>query len=79
MLKTVDELKSLILWAKEQHLTKLKVGDVEVEISVLGFPNVQEFVDGPVKELTSGSATLSDTDTEQAQDDEDLLFWSAKA
>ncbi len=37
MIKDVEDLKELLLWAKEQKILKLKVGDVEVEFSAFAF------------------------------------------
>jgi hypothetical protein len=51
MIKSVDELKSLILWAKEQKLKSLRLADISIEFSELSLlpeeptyvPNTEDF------------------------------------
>lgn len=74
MIKSVEELKALILWAKEQKLKRLKVGDIEVEvsdISILESVQVEKLVSPP-----TGSMPQQATQTENEEDDE-LLYYSS--
>lgn len=74
MLKTVDELKAFLLWAKSHKIQAVKVGDVEVHFSGTAF--IEEDLALPQKgsEERDTSKVLVD---ELPADDEDILFWSS--
>lgn len=74
MFKNVEELRDFILWAKSEKLKRIKVGEVEVEIS--DYALAEDL-------LPSTSQTLS-AEPQSAEElkrikkeEEDLLMWSA--
>lgn len=72
MLNNINEIKEFITWAKENKVKSFKSGDLEFEISEIAMI--------PEEELKPGlplADTLTDTDPEAAEDDEEALFWSA--
>jgi hypothetical protein len=73
MFKTTDELKTFILWAKKEGLKRVKVGEVEFELSDLtlaaAMSNVQPS-DGPTRDASTGS--IPDIT------DDELLYMSAR-
>lgn len=80
MLKTVAELKELILWAKAEGIKSLKVGDIEMQVSDYEFAKQimeQEAVQvAPSKsEAKNTEKTMIDTLNEAS--DEELLYLSS--
>jgi hypothetical protein len=78
MFKTTQELLDFIENAKKAHIKSFRIGDVEVQFSDIAFiDSIQQLGDSQVaKEERSTSKTL--TDTLEAEEDEELLMWSAK-
>ena len=79
MFKDTQSLQSFILWCRDQHIKSVSIGDVKVEFSDYAFiEKISQSLDAPLKtEEKNTSKTL--TDTLPSEDDEDLLFWSAKS
>jgi hypothetical protein len=80
MIKTIAELKDLIVFARENKLKSLKVGDIALEVSELAHIDTAQGIDmgtGLNKAVTASIGGLFD---EQApdEDDEDLLFHSSR-
>lgn len=73
MIKTVTELKELLLWAKSEKIKSLKLGDMQVEFSDLGLIESVQDLSGPAQSprLPNGNA--------QANEDEELLFYSSRS
>lgn len=81
MIKDLEQLKDLILWAKKEKVKSLSISDIKIEISDLAF----------IESLSASGAEISSEDDKkqvvkrdlfEAQDaaavtDEDL-FWSAR-
>jgi hypothetical protein len=81
MIKTVDELKDLILWAKEQRIAELDVAGVSVKFSPLAF--IGDYADvseakTPTNENITVTGALTPDQGTDPKDDEDLLLWSAR-
>lgn len=82
MIDRIDELQELIEWCKAKGVKRLKISDIEFEISDIGlsekFLESETAVQLKDKESSSlSSQTLTDTETPN-KDDEDLLFWSTR-
>lgn len=71
MFKTIDDLKEFLMWAKTQGIQSIKAKGVEVHFSHLAMS------EDIIKELTDGSATLTDIEPKDKRDDEDALYWSS--
>lgn len=80
MIKNIEELKSLILWAKDQKIKTLEVAGISVQFSDLAF--IGEYEDLLTKNPTNttvispGAHEPHDLAASKAEDDE-LLFYSA--
>jgi O-succinylbenzoate synthase len=73
MFSNIDQIKEFLEWAKSQGIQAVKVADIEVSFSPLAFLPQED-----LKEITNaGSATLAETDPNQAAEDEELLFHSS--
>lgn len=84
MIKTVDEFKELVIWARQNGVQKLKAKGIEIEISpVAAYLDAQSKLDQstanqtqtPVDQKTPKKSLdlISDDPTE-----EDLLMWSVQ-
>ena len=76
---SIEELKSLIIWAKEQKVKVLEVSGIKVEFTELAFIENMQGVDAgqsPNPKLSASTSTFSDDVSDQ--DDEDLLFHSSR-
>ena len=78
MIKSLDELKILIEWCRSRKIKKLKVADVEFEISEIDF--LPEEIEQKSNVGTYNTETLVDTleSSSQSTEDDDLLYWSTK-
>lgn len=77
MFKDVSELKAFIEWAREQKVQKVKVDNIEFEISTLGLLDKQEAE--KTQKAIAVAMGLEPQSPEQAQkEEEDLLFHSAQ-
>jgi hypothetical protein len=79
MITNLDQLKKLIEWCKDNKIKKLKLQDIEFEISEL------DFLPEEGKALTLGNSnirefnteTLTDTSKDQSIIDDEDLYWSS--
>lgn len=81
MIKSIEELKDLILWAKAQKVKSLKLGEIIVELSDLALiEDIQEPKAAGNPNVTASVSTFLEdlTGTGNSKEDEDLLYWSAK-
>lgn len=76
MIKTINELKEFILWAKEQKVSSVKIGDVAFEISNLALIEATELK--PYAEQPT-SVGLNEQDAQEQKEDDDLLMWSSRS
>lgn len=78
MLKTIDELKDLILFARQQKLKSLKIGEIELEISELA--HVEQFSGLEMGQSRNTAVTASSGSLipDSIDEDEDLLFHSSR-
>jgi hypothetical protein len=75
MFKNVQELQDFILWAKTEKVKRLKVGDVEVEIS--DYALVQDLYQTPLSQPSTTEPQKVDEINRIKKEEEDLLLWSA--
>lgn len=83
MIKSVDELKELLIWAKAQGIQSLQVGEIKADFSILAMSEAyhQESIDSqkPTKELSNLSTELMvDTEEMTKEEEDELLFHSAR-
>lgn len=64
----LDEVKDLIELMKQEGITKMKVGDVELEMPY-NTPST------PIKAETENKSA-NNQDVNEIEEDEELLFWS---
>jgi hypothetical protein len=76
MVKSIEELKNLIIWAKEQKLKSLKLADIHIEISDLALVESLNNQVNETSEQTDKSAL--EATTEQAKEEQDDLYWSTR-
>ena len=77
MFKTSKDLKEFILWCKSNKVQSFKNNDIAFELSGIAFAE-QLINTSDASEITSFTdKTLADTDPEQEQEDNDLLYWSS--
>lgn len=80
MIKSVAELKELIIWAKSQKVKSLKIGEIAVEISELA--TLEGIQDLGAPEQKSPDLTVPPTSprlaggNQESSEDEELLYWS---
>jgi len=80
MFETTQELKDFILWCQSVKIKTIKVGNTEVQFSDYAFLDALTGLgekQQPTNEVLSTSQTLADD--AKPTEDEDILFWSAKA
>lgn len=78
MVKSLEELKELILWAKEQKISSIKIGDIAFEVSTHAF---NEALIASLQEPTKAEVPtegLSDADKQQKIEDDEDLYWSTR-
>ena len=74
MFKDVEELKQFVIWARDQKIQQVKVGEVEVTFSALALLS-----DEDTRKLTiplSGIPAQSDLER-MKKEEEDLLYHSS--
>jgi hypothetical protein len=82
MFQSVDDIKALIIWAKSMGLKRIKVGEVEAEISEVAYALEQAASDSsdtklpPREELSTARTWADDAPKTPVNEDEDL-FWSS--
>ena len=76
--KNAASLKKFIIWAKEQHIAQLKVGEVEIVFSGSAFlpPELQTDLSTPTRSQSKNELMNDGLGPAQAATDEEL-FWSA--
>ena len=85
MLKNINELKDLILFCKQEKISTLQVGDVQVQFSELALVDNIQSVAEMEKELNNlSSKTLADdpdsiTKEQLEKEYEEALFWSSQS
>jgi hypothetical protein len=78
MFSNPKDLKEFIIWAKSQKLRRLKVKDVEFELSEIAFVDDQINLAENLKETSlQSSKTLVDTEEINPNEEDELLFWSS--
>jgi len=83
MFKEIDELKEFIVWAKENGLSSVKVGDIHVEISHIGILQSASEVQTPIEQAVAKTNKPMSPEEKKSRDDkaqeeeDDLLFWSS--
>lgn len=79
MLNNIDDVKAFIIWAKSQGIKRIKLSDIEVEISDITIATESEArTTGLLSEERSSSKTLTDTETVDASEEQELLMWSTR-
>jgi hypothetical protein len=78
MFSNVEDLKSFLLWAKEQRIESVKAGEVEIKFSSLAFVGSFPELDEPAERpfVLSETAEIS---PETKKEDEETLFWSSQS
>jgi len=78
---SINEIKDLILFAKDNKVKNIKVGEFACELSDYAHIEQLSGFEGPkqnIKEDLDSSKTLTDTNLqEQDTDDDETLFWSS--
>lgn len=77
MIKSVSELKELIIWAKSQKLRALKIGDIQFELSDLALV-VDEANLVQTAPVAVDSNSLAESEQLTAEEEEKLLYWSSR-
>lgn len=72
MFKTIEELKEFILWAKSEKIARIKVADVEVEMSNIAL------IPQAYASVLSSQTEKSQENQSSASEDEELLMWSSR-
>lgn len=77
MVKNIEELKNLIIWAKEQKIKVLKLADIHIELSDLAL--VESFNNSVTEQETDQiiRTSISDEKETEKQNEEDL-YWSTR-
>lgn len=87
MIKTVNELKELLTWAKNEGIKTIEVGDIKAEFSDLALtmnllPESVSELQGnskPSKEISSKNTELmTDGSLLSPEEEEELLFHSSR-
>jgi len=78
MISNIDQLKKLIEWCKSNKIKKLKIKDIEFEISELDFIPEQE-LQTPINNNLGlyNEETLADTEKSVNPKNDPDLFWSS--
>ncbi len=81
MIKDVNDLKDIIIWAKAQKVKSLKIGEISFDLSDLALvEGLAEFDSSkPSTDLSTppSSPRLPDGNA-QANEEEEELFWSTR-
>ncbi len=79
MVKDINELKNLILWAKEQKVKSIKIADIHFELSDLalveGFQSLEEAILNENKTNVVQKDLIESEQSSKEEDNEDL-YWS---
>jgi hypothetical protein len=74
MLKSIEDIKLFIEWCKENKVRSFKSGDIQFELSELGFV---DGVDGYTDKLQTALDESKFEKQQQDQEDDEMLFWSS--
>lgn len=74
--QNIDDIKAFLEWAKAQKIQKVKVGEVEVEFSILALTDEDQasIFTPPKTEAQELQAKL-----EEQKEDDEIVFWSARS
>lgn len=79
MVKDINELKNLILWAKEQKVKSIKIADIHFELSDLALiedlTSVEDAILNEDKKTVVQKDLIESNQSSKEEDSEDL-FWS---
>lgn len=82
MIKTVEELKELILFCKKEKVSEVSIGDLAFRLSDIGLVENIQSVSEMEKELNNlSSKTITDdlddiSTADKDREEEEALFWS---
>lgn len=78
---SIDEVKELAVWARNNGVKRIKMNNVELELTELAFVGALETSPGQptirASEELDTDRTLLDEKPENADKDDDMLFWSS--
>lgn len=76
---SIDEVKALIVWAKSIGLKRIKVGDIEAEISEVAYAleSTNPASELPKREELDTMRTWADEAKTEPKNDDEELFWSS--
>ena len=74
MFDNIEDVKKFILWAKKKKLTKIKLGNLEFEVSELDY--IDDIKTSP-KLSGTNTEVLSDLEELSEEEEEKLLYYSA--
>ena len=75
MFTTLSELKEFVIWAKEQKLKRVRIKDIEIEISDIAL--VDDLMTSTSQPVNKTEPQENDT-VAQNNEDEQLLMWSTR-
>jgi len=81
MFKNTEELKDFIIWCKSTKVKSFNFKDISIELSELAFVEDQIISEQAIqaqKTKLENTETLADTEEEDSEELDELLFWSAK-
>lgn len=79
MFKTARELKAFITWASKNHVKRVKVGEIEVEISEIAFvPELNPPRMSKSKNTEEPPVLESAEEPQRAITEDPDLFWSSR-
>jgi hypothetical protein len=79
MFQSVEDIKALIVWAKSMGLKRIKVGDIEAEVSDIAYAMDAANPDTklPPREELSTTRTWADEAPKTPVNEDEDLFWSS--
>jgi hypothetical protein len=78
MFDDIDQLKQFIVWAKSQKLARVKVGDIEFDVSNIGLIEASPDIEKTLEKVTTVTTKANLSANEQEKEDEELLYWSSR-
>jgi hypothetical protein len=79
MIDSLEEFKALVEWARKNHVKRLKYKTLEVELHDTALiSQIIEAEESQKSEPLSTSKTMVDTEISNKQEEDDLLYWSAR-
>jgi len=83
MLATIDDVKELILWAKQEKIKEIKIGNLHFVISDVAI--TEQYLQSQPEELKDNestslsSKTMVDTLEQEPKEIEEDLYWSSRS